>query len=62
MMAFMILFSMTSGLERAAGKDFNQTLKNAISTNEKKENKYEDIYYADVDKYKRYDDYAKRHS
>ncbi len=61
MMAFMILFSMTSGLERAAGKDFNQTLKNAISTNEKKENKYEDIYYADVDKYKRYDAYAKLH-
>ncbi len=54
------LFFAVAGIEQVSGRDFEERLK-GTAINENKD-VYENIYYADKDKYKRYDTYAKSHS
>lgn len=57
----MVIFFSVTGIEKVSGKNFEEQIKGTLSS-EKKQDKYEDIYYAKKDKYDRYDRYAKLHS
>lgn len=57
----MIIFISIAGIEKVSGKNFDEKIKGTVSS-EKKPDKYASIFYANQDKYERYDRYAKLHS
>lgn len=61
-LCFATLFCILSTAENISGEDLSQKLKDTITyTQNEPVDRYADIYYADKDKYNRYDAYAKLH-
>lgn len=58
-MTIFVLFFAVTGIEKVSGKNFEEELKGTAEY--VPENEYEGIYYADEDKYERYDNYQKLH-
>ena len=57
--AIFVMFFAVTGIEKVSGRNFEEELKGtAVYV---PENEYKDIYYADKDKYERYDKYKRLH-
>ena len=51
-----------AGIERISGKNLEEQIKGTVQSDNVQEDKYASVYYAEKDKYDRYDRYAKLHS
>ena len=56
------LFFCVAGIERISGKNLEEQIKGTVQSDNVQEDKYASVYYAEKDKYDRYDRYAKLHS